>query len=135
MSREDREAVFDSGIDETLKEDCLEIEKKDKVYFLEIETDKNQVYFLIQSVPSKSPTQIIKMLKSTATNEIFRIHPDVKTQLWVANFWADGYFVKTVSKVGDDLGYLKMSENKELKTILLFCTVQIIWICLQILHS
>ena len=81
-----RKFVFDKRVDETLKEVCLEIEKRYEVHFLEIGTDKNHVHFLIQSVPSKSPTQIMKMLKSITAREIFRIHPEVKTQLWEGKF-------------------------------------------------
>ena len=71
-----RKVVFDKGVDVTLKEVCLEIEKRYEVHFLEIGADKNHVHFLIQSVPNKSPTQIIRMLKSITAREIFRIHPE-----------------------------------------------------------
>ena len=80
----------------------MEIEKRYDVHFLEIGTDKNHVHFLIQSVPSKSPTRIIKMLKSITAREIFRLHPEVRKQLWGGEFWSDGYFVNTVSKFGDE---------------------------------
>jgi putative transposase len=76
-----RRVVFDKAVDVTLKEVCLEIEKRYEVHFLEIGTDKNHVHFLIQSVPTKSPTQIIKMLKSITARELFRMHPEVKAQL------------------------------------------------------
>ena len=97
-----RRVVFNKAVDMTLKEICLEIEKRYEVHFLEIGTDKNHVHFLIQSVPTKSPTQIIKMLKSITAREIFKMHPAVKTQLWGGEFWTDGYFVNTVSKFGDE---------------------------------
>ncbi|MCK5169168.1 MAG: IS200/IS605 family transposase, partial [Bacteroidales bacterium] len=77
-------------------------EKRYEVYFLEIGTDNNHVHFLLQSVPTKSPTQIIKMLKSVTAREVFRLHPEVKKQLWGGEFWTDGYFVNTVSKFGDE---------------------------------
>ena len=93
--------MFDNGVDETLEEVCLEIEKRYKVHFLETGIDKNHVHFLIQSVLSKSPTQIIKMLKSI-TVEIFRIRPEMKTQLWGGQFWTDRYYVNTGSKFGDE---------------------------------
>ena len=93
-----RRVVVSKVVDMTLKDVCLEIEKRYEVHFLEIGTDKNHVHFLIQSVPTKSPTQIIKMLKSITAREIFRIHPEVKTKLWGGEFWTDGYFVNTVSK-------------------------------------
>ena len=97
-----RRVVVSKVVDMTLKDVCLEIEKRYEVHFLEIGTDKNHVHFLIQSVPTKSPTQIIKMLKSITAREIFRIHPEVKTKLWGGEFWTDGYFVNTVSKFGNE---------------------------------
>ncbi len=98
-----RRVVVSKVVDMTLKDICLEIEKRYEVHFLEIGTDKNHVHFLIQSVPTKSPTQIIKMLKSITAREIFKIHPEVKTKLWGGEFWTDGYFVNTVSKFGNEL--------------------------------
>ena len=97
-----RRVVLSKAVDETLKNICLEIEKRYEVYFLEIGTDNNHVHFLLQSVPTKSPTQIIKMLKSVTAREVFRLHPEVKKQLWGGEFWTDGYFVNTVSKYGDE---------------------------------
>ena len=42
------------------------------------------------------------MLKSITAREIFRLHPEVKKQLWGGEFWTDGYYVSTVSKHGDE---------------------------------
>ena len=95
-----RRIVFSKAVDETLKNICLEIEKRYEVYFLEIGTDKNHVHFLLQSVPTKSPTQIIKMIKSITAREIFRLHPEVKEQLWGGEFWSDGGHIDTVSDYG-----------------------------------
>jgi len=97
-----RRVVFTDQVGETLKNICLEIEKRYEVYFLEIGTDKDHVHFLLKSVPTKSPTQIVKMLKSITAREIFREHPEVKTQLWGAEFWTDGYYVSTVGKHGNE---------------------------------
>ena len=97
-----RRVVFSSQVDKSLKEVCLEIEMRYEVCFFEIGTDNDHVHFLLQSVPTKSPTQIIKMLKSITAREIFRLHPEVKEQLWGGEFWTDGYFVNTVSKFGDE---------------------------------
>jgi len=56
------------------------------MYFLEIGVDKDHVYFLIQSVPSYSPIQIIKIVKSIKVKEVFACCPEVKRQLWGGNF-------------------------------------------------
>ena len=59
-----RRVVFDKQVDETLKLVCQEIEKCYDIKFLEIETDRSHVHFLVQSVPKLSPTQIIRTIKS-----------------------------------------------------------------------
>ena len=97
-----RRVVISDSIDRSLKEICLEIEKRYEVHFLEIGTDKDHVHFLVQSIPTRSPTQIIKMIKSLTARQIFQLHPEVKKQLWGGEFWTDGYFVSTVSKHGDE---------------------------------
>lgn len=86
--------------------------------FLEIGTDKNHVYFLIQSVPTYSPTKIVTLIKSITTKNIFRLNPEVKQQLWGGEFWSDGYFVNTVSKYGGEntiTNYVKNQGKEENK--------------------
>ena len=97
-----RRVVFDESVDRTLVEVCMEISKRYEVHFLEIGTDKDHVHFLLQSIPSKSPTSIVKMLKSIPAREIFKRHPKVREILWGGAFWSSGYFVNTVSKFGDE---------------------------------
>jgi REP element-mobilizing transposase RayT len=53
---------------------------------LEIGTDKEHVHFLIQSVPTYSPTKIITKIKSITAKEIFKKHPEVKKKLWGGKF-------------------------------------------------
>ncbi|MBW8201235.1 MAG: IS200/IS605 family transposase [Flavobacteriaceae bacterium] len=97
-----RRVVFDKNVDQTLVKICMDIEKRYEVHFLEIGTDKDHVHFLLQSVPMKSPTQIVKILKSITAREIFQRHPEVKKVLWGGAFWSSGYFVNTVSKFRDE---------------------------------
>jgi len=56
------------------------------------------VHFLIQSVPTYSPTKIVTKVKSITAREIFSKVPSVKEELWGGEFWTDGYFVSTVGK-------------------------------------
>ena len=97
-----RKAVFDPKVDEILKNICLEIEKRYEIRFLEIGTDKDQVQFLIQSVPKYSPTKIIQMVKSLTAREIFKEAPEDKKKLWGGEFWSDGYYVSTVGQKGSE---------------------------------
>lgn len=94
-----RRVVFDNKVDAKLKEICLGIELRyDNIRFLEIGVDKDHVHFLVQSVPSESPSNIIKIIKSITARQIFKDCPEVKKKLWGGQFWSDGYFVETVGK-------------------------------------
>ena len=97
-----RRIVFTEPIDLTLKEVCLEISKRYEIEFIEIGTDKDHVHFLIQSIPMNSPSRIIQTVKSITAKEIFRLHPEVKDQLWRGEFWTKGYYVNTVGRHGDE---------------------------------
>jgi len=97
-----RRAVIDPKVDEIIKEICLEIEKRYEIKFLEIGTDKDHVHYLIQSVPTNSPTKIIQMVKSLTVREVFKRAPEVKKQLWGGDFWSDGYYVSTVGQKGSE---------------------------------
>jgi len=97
-----RRVVFSNEVDQSFKNVCLEIEKRYSVYFKEIGTDKDHVHFFVQSVPTQSPIQIIKMLKSITAREILRQHPEVKKQLWGGEFCTDGYYGSTVGKHGNE---------------------------------
>jgi REP element-mobilizing transposase RayT len=116
-----RRIVVSETVDKIIKETCLEIEKRYDVCFLEIGTDKDHVHFLVQSIPAKSPTQIIKMIKSITAREVFRQNPEVKNKLWGGEFWTDGYYVSTVSKHGDENTISKYVREqgieKEYKTL------------------
>jgi len=97
-----RRIVFSEAIDNTLKDVCLAISERYEIHFLEIGTDDNHVHFLVQSVPTYSPTKILTIIKSITAREVFRMNPEVKQKLWGGEFWTDGYFVNTVSKFGDE---------------------------------
>jgi putative transposase len=79
-------AVFDEDLDWVLKEVCFGIELRYEIKFLEIGTDKDQVHFLVQSVPRYSVTKIVMMLKSITAKEILKRCPQVKKKLWGGEF-------------------------------------------------
>ena len=93
-----RRAVIDKNVDRVLKEVCLEIARRYQIEFLEIGTDKDHVHFLVQSVPSYSPTKIITIIKRLTAREVFARVPSVKKQLWGGEYWTEGYYVDTVGQ-------------------------------------
>jgi REP element-mobilizing transposase RayT len=95
-------AVISPEVDAALREVCLEISARYEVEFLEIGTDLDHVHFLIQSVPSYSPTRITRLVKSLTAREIFLRVPSVKTWLWGGAFWSSGFFINSVGRHGSE---------------------------------
>lgn len=98
-----RKVVFIPGVDEELKKICLEIAKRYEIHFLEIGTDQDHTHFLVQTVPTYSPTKVARLVKSITAREMFKRRPEVKKELWGGEFWSDGYFVNTVGRTGSEL--------------------------------
>lgn len=97
-----RKVVFDPVVDYTLRDTCLEISKRYEIEFLEIGTDRNHVHFLVQSVPTYSPTKIVQTIKSITARQIRGLHPEVRKVLWGGKFWSEGYFIATVGRHGSE---------------------------------
>lgn len=97
-----RREVLTEAVTNTLVNVCMELEEKSDIEFLEIGTDVNHVHFLIQTTPSYSVSQYVKLIKGRTANIIFKMNPEVKTKLWKGEFWSDGYWIVTVSKHGSE---------------------------------
>ena len=93
-----RRTVFSAEVDKVLREVCLEMAPRHQLAFLEIGTDRDHVHFLVQAVPTYSPTKIVRVIKSVTAREIFRRVPAVKKYLWGGEFWSDGYYISTVGR-------------------------------------
>jgi putative transposase len=97
-----RRVVMRERVDAVLRETCLEIAKRWEIVFLEIGVDRDHAHFLIQSVPTYSPTKIVTTVKSVIAREVFAAVPEVKTKLWGGEFWGKGYFINTVGQHGSE---------------------------------
>src|ERR1043166_9232068 len=73
-----RRSVFAAEVDARLKEACAGIEKRYEIEFLEIGSDDDHIHFLVQSVPTYSPKQLVQTIKSLTAREIFKSCPKVK---------------------------------------------------------
>ena len=97
-----RRAMISEDVDAVLRDVCLEIADRYEIEFLEIGADRNHVHFLVQSVPTYSPTKIVRTIKSNTSREIKARLPQVKEQLWGSAFWSSGYFINTVGSHGTE---------------------------------
>ena len=93
-----RRKVFTKEVEQTLKKVCEGIGKRYEIFTVEIGSDDDHVHFLLQSVPTYSPTKIITTVKSITAKQIFKTHPEVKKLLWGGKIWTSGYYVNTVGQ-------------------------------------
>jgi putative transposase len=102
-----RRSVFTEASEQTLKQVCLELGIRYEINFLEIGVDEDHAHFLIQTIPNRAVSDVVKMIKSITAKHIFKNHPEVKTFLWGGNFWTMGYYINTVGQYGN----LSMIQN------------------------
>lgn len=95
-----RRKIFTPTVTESLKNTCLELTERYELHFLEIGTDEDHVHFLIQSVPTFSPSAFVQTIKSVTAREIFRRHPEIKRYLWGGKLWTSGYYINTAGAHG-----------------------------------
>jgi len=107
-----RRVVFTEEVDAHLKAICLEIALRYEIQFVEIGADRDHVHFLVQSVPTYSPTQIARIVKSITAREIFHRVPSVKKKLWGGEFWSKGYFMNTVGHKGNEESVASYVRNQ-----------------------
>jgi len=116
-----RRVVFDEPVDAVLRETCLGIAARYEVTFIEIGADADHVHFLMQSVPTLSPSRLVQMVKSITAREVLRRAPSVKAKLWGGAFWSSGFFVNTVGRYGSEEAirqYVKeQGREKEYRTL------------------
>ena len=113
-----RAGVFSSQVEETLRLTCESISLVYEIYFVEIGADFDHVHFLVQSVPTYSPTKIVTIIKSISAKAILNNHPEVKKKLLGSSLWTSGYYINTVSKYGGETQiqrYIK-NQGKDYKT-------------------
>ena len=74
-----RRLVITEEVDEVLQSVCLEISHRYEIRFPEIGTEEDHVHFLVQSVPTYSPTKIAVRQKAAVgwripDGRVFCIH-------------------------------------------------------------
>ena len=93
-----RQKVLTKRVQQVLKAICVGLEKRYEIIFLEIGTEGDHIHFLVQSIPAKSPMEIVLTIKSITAKKIFTVCPEVKEKLWGGAFWTSGYYVNTVGR-------------------------------------
>ena len=97
-----RNKIFDKRADGMIRQICLDIAERYEIHFVEIGADKDHIHFLIQTIPTMSPSRLAQLVKSITARELKKRMPEVRDQLWGASIWSSGYFINTVGRSGSE---------------------------------
>ena len=87
-----------------IKDIFLAISKDYDFEILEMESDKDHIHLLIESEPKISILQIVRVLKSKSTIELWKNHSEqLRKDFWYQNmFWSRGYFACTIGNASEE---------------------------------
>jgi len=82
-----------------MKSIMIEIADSSDFDICEIEVDEDHIHMLIESVPKLSPLQIVRKLKQTSTNRIWKLYPELSQEFTGSKkiFWSRSYFCASIS--------------------------------------
>ena len=90
-----RRKIILGELNKNLKKIILEIAKKSDFSIDVMESDKNHIHILVDSVPKLSPLEIVRKLKQESTYNLWLTDETIlKKYFWrERTLWTDGYFV------------------------------------------
>ena len=92
-----RKKIISGDIKETIIRMMLILADEMKFNIIEINTELDHVHLLISVTPQHYIPTIIKRLKGTTANWLFKMYPEIKEELWGGHLWNPSYFINTVS--------------------------------------
>ncbi len=91
-----RKAILQGDVQQRLKELFSSIAEQYEIMIEEMEVSADHVHIFCSFPPRYSIAQVVTRLKSLSARTIFREFPSIRRSLWGGEFWADGYFARTV---------------------------------------
>ena len=99
-----RQVLKNVVLDESVKQVLFDIANESGFNIEVMETDKDHVHILVNSIPRLSPLQIVRKLKKESTYRIWKLHSDILRRIYWKEYtlWTDGYFVSTIGNVSQE---------------------------------
>ena len=113
-----RRKVFLPEVEKELKAVCEWIGECYEMIFVEIGSDEDHVHFLIQTVPPRSATSLVKTVKSITAKKLLSKFPWIKQETLGSNLWTSGYYISSVGAHGNESvisDYVKKQGKKYTK--------------------
>ncbi len=67
-----------------------------EILIIEGEICEDHVHMCLSVPPKLSPSEVMKQIKGTTSERIFREFPELRRRYWGQHFWARGFFVSSV---------------------------------------
>ena len=98
-----KKLLIDDCISNEIKQLSFDICSKHNIAIKEMETDKDHIHYMIETIPNVNLSNVIKMMKSYTTFHIWKNHKRyLSKHFWKENtFWTDGYFVCSIGNVSE----------------------------------
>lgn len=74
-------------------------------YIQILESDKDHIHILLDYKPTDTISNIVKILKQMTTNEMWKLHPELKSIYWHKEklFWSNGYFACSIGDASNEI--------------------------------
>ena len=119
-----RKSLLDKRVEQTILESMKGFKERYAIEIQQVGFDQNHVHILCRFLSKYSGGQVIRLIKSISSRNVFRYVPEVKKELWGGEFWTDGYYIATVSGRGDKKvieEYIrKQGREEDIKQLKLF---------------
>jgi putative transposase len=96
-----RKALLNEAITKSIKNIALGIQERYQVVYEQLGCDLDHIHILCGAHPKYGPGALVRVFKSITAKQLFKLHPELKKELWGGEFWSDGYYVATVGTGGN----------------------------------
>lgn len=96
-----RKALLTDEIPLAIVHIAQEISLRYDIEFEKIGTDGNHIHLLTSFPPRYGGSDVVRIFKSITAKQLFHKFPALKKELWGGEFWADGFYLATVSERGN----------------------------------
>ena len=94
-----RKILLNQAVEDCIRETMKGISERYEIAIDEVGFDQNHIHIFCGSKPTKSPMQIITIIKSITARKVFEQFPELKKkELWGGEFWSDGKYIETIGE-------------------------------------
>lgn len=92
-------------IDILVKHILIETAEKDKCKINFLESDKDHIHIMIETIPNINLSQLVNKLKSRTSYYLWKVYPnEMSKYYWSGKWcWTRGYFISTIGNVSSQV--------------------------------